>query len=173
MTVRIVTQRLELVSATVELLRGALAGRKELGERLDATVPPTWPPDFLDPAALEYTIARLAEGSDQEGWWMYFVVLRDDKPSVLIGSAGYKGPPGPDRAVEIGYGIVSDYRRRGFASEAAAALVAQGFVVPGVDRVIAETLPSLAGSIGVLEKARFSLKRRFGTGRDQIRIDAP
>lgn len=157
MRLRIVTQRLELVPATVELVHAALAGRQELGNRLHAAVPPTWPPDFLDSAALEYTIARLAEGSDQEGWWMYFVIFRDDQAPVLIGSGGYKGPPAPDGTVEVGYGIVRDYQRRGFATEVAAGLIARAFDVPGVQRVIGETLPSLLGSIGVLKKCGFSL----------------
>ncbi len=74
--------------------------------------------------------------------------------ATLIGSAGYKGPPS-DGAVEVGYGIVSDRRRRGYASEVTRGLVAHAFARSGIERAIAETLPELVGSIGVLRKCGF------------------
>lgn len=86
---------------------------------------------------------------------MYFVLLPDGPKRVLIGTAGYKGPP-EEGAVEIGYGIVRDHRRRGYASEAVAALLERAFAEKSVKQVIAETLPELVGSIGVLRKAGFS-----------------
>jgi RimJ/RimL family protein N-acetyltransferase len=88
---------------------------------------------------------------------MYFLVLPDSEERTLIGTAGYKGPPTEDGTVEVGYGIVTDHRRRGYASEAMRALVARAFRLPGVRRVIAETLPELTPSIGVLRKGGFAL----------------
>ena len=74
---------------------------------------------------------------------------------TLIGTAGYKGPPDPEGTVEVGYGLVPDRHRRGYATETARALVASAFARPAVHRVIAETLPDLIGSIGVLRKCGF------------------
>ncbi len=148
----IITERLEIIPATLKLTRAALAGSAALGRELSAAVPATWPPDFVDQAAFEYTIKRLSEGAEQAGWWLHFVILRENGERVLIGSGGYKGPPSLDGAVEIGYGIVSEYRRRGFATEVARGLLAHAFADQAVDRVIAETLPELFGSIRVLEK---------------------
>ena len=89
---------------------------------------------------------------------MYFVLLAGETGErVLIGTIGYKGPPSPDGTVEVGYGIVNDHQRRGYASEAVRALVAHAFAVPEVHRVIAETLPELTPSIGVLRKCGFEL----------------
>jgi RimJ/RimL family protein N-acetyltransferase/uncharacterized damage-inducible protein DinB len=149
------TERLELVPATPELLTAALATPVALSAALRARVPDTWPPEFLDAPALEFTRERLASDSAQAGWWMYFVVLPDAGSRVLIGAAGYKGPPTADGVVEVGYGIVSDHRRRGYASEVVRELVAHAFAGPGVRRVIAETLPELTPSIGVLRKCGF------------------
>jgi RimJ/RimL family protein N-acetyltransferase len=152
----IVTERLEIAPATPELTRAALAGREALQASLRASVPPTWPPEYLDRAALEFTLDRLAEGPGQAGWWLYFVVLsRGETGRMLIGSAGYKGPPSGDGTVEVGYGIVRDRRRNGYASETVRGLVAHAFAMPSVRRVIAETLPELAPSIGVLRKCGF------------------
>jgi RimJ/RimL family protein N-acetyltransferase len=153
------TERLELVPATPELVRAALAGGEVLGRELAAAVPVTWPPDYLDESALRFTLARLEEGPEQAGWWLHFVLLRGDAATgmgrTLVGSAGYVGPPSEDGAVEVGYSIVCDHRRRGYASEAVRGLVARASSLPGVERVIAHTFPSLEPSIGVLEACGF------------------
>jgi ribosomal-protein-alanine N-acetyltransferase len=155
----IVTERLEVVPATTDLTQAALEGPQALAASLGASVPATWPPEFLDPPALEFTLERLAEGPLQAGWWLHFVVLTHGPSGrVLIGSAGYKGPPSPDGMVEVGYGIVRDHQRRGYASEAVRGLVQHAFAIPAVQRVIAETLPELTPSIGVLHKCGFRLR---------------
>ena len=137
-------------------------------ERLEI-VPATWPPEYLDPASLEFTLERLAEGPGMEGWWLHFVLLRDDGGGrTLVGSAGYKGPPTADGTVEVGYGIVSDHRRRGYASETVRGLLAHAFARPAVRRTIAETLPDLTPSIGVLRKCGFrSIELSGRGGRDR------
>ena len=145
-----------MIPATAELVRAALDGTGALGSGLRASVPPTWPPEYLDTAAFQFTLERLQEGPGQEGWWLYFVVLPGAAGGrALIGSAGYKGPPSADGTVEVGYGIVSDHRRRGYATEAARGLIDHAFSLPAVRRVIAETLPDLIPSIGVLRRCGF------------------
>jgi len=148
------TARLELVRATIGTVEAAIEGGARLGELLGARVPAGWPPDLLDEAALRFTADRLRESADDAGWWLRFVLLAGE-PKTLIGVAGYKGPPA-EGAVEIGYGIVGDRQRRGYATEAAEALVRRAFGDPRVERVIAETLPGLIPSIGVLEKCGFT-----------------
>jgi [ribosomal protein S5]-alanine N-acetyltransferase len=152
------TERLELVPATGDLLDAALVSPAALSAGLDAEVPPTWPPDLLDRPALEFVRDLVAVNPEASAWWMYFVVLPlETGERTLIGSIGYKGPPSTEGAVEVGYGIVSDHQRRGYATEAVRALVTNAFAVPEVNRVIAETLPELTPSIGVLRKCGFEL----------------
>ena len=151
------TERLDLVPATPESTRAALDGAAALGPSLGAAVPDTWPPEFMDPPAFQFTLERLAEDPGQGGWWLHFVILREGTGGrTLIGSAGYKGPP-KDGTVEVGYGIVRDHQRRGYASEVVRGLLGHAFEVPSVQRVIAETLPELIPSIGVLGKCGFRL----------------
>jgi RimJ/RimL family protein N-acetyltransferase len=158
----IVTERLELVPATPGSTQAALSGKAALGESLRAIVPATWPPEYMDRPAFQFTLDRLAEGTHQGGWWLYFVILpRDPRGRSLIGTAGYKGPPSGDGTVEVGYGIVEEYRRQGYASETVRGLLAHAFELPQVCRAIAETLPQLAPSIGVLRKSGF---RPIGKG---------
>lgn len=151
----IVTERLELVPGTVALMRAALEGSDALATSLGAQVPATWPPEYLDPPAFEYTLARLTETGGTSDWWLHFILLAErGNGRTLIGSAGYKGPPS-EGTVEVGYGIVSDQRRRGYATETVRGLVARAFELPQIERVIAETLPELVGSIGVLVHCGF------------------
>ncbi|HEX9794898.1 MAG TPA: GNAT family N-acetyltransferase [Planctomycetota bacterium] len=142
--------------ATPEHVRAALCGSRTLGEALAARVPDSWPPEYLDGDAYRYTLERLGDGCEQQGWWLYFVLLgKEHAASLLIGSAGYKGPPTEDGTVEIGYGIVFDQRRRGYATEVTHGLLQNAFAHAAVQRAIGETLPELTASIGVLEKCGF------------------
>ena len=149
----IVTRRLDLVPATIPTLRAAIEDRARLGELLDAAVPDSWPPDLLDEGALQWTVDRLREGREPH-WQMYFVVLRESHARTLIGSSGFKGPPA-DGTVEVGYGIVPDHQRRGYATEAVRGLLGFAFSHAEVERVIAETLPELEPSRKVLAKTGF------------------
>jgi ribosomal-protein-alanine N-acetyltransferase len=172
----IATSRLDLVAPTPDTVRAALDGAPALAASLGVEVPPTWPPDYLDADALEFVLGRLVDHPAEADWWLYFVILRSREGNgrSVIGSAGYKGPPTADGIVEIGYGIVSDQRRKGYATEAALGLVAHAFGLPQVRAVIAHTLPELTPSIGVLGKCGF---RFVGEGTEpgaiQFRLDRP
>lgn len=150
----IATERLDLVPATLPMLRAAIEDNTRLGHLLDARVPVTWPPDLLDLGALEWTIRAIDAGNEPH-WQMYFVVLRERKARTLIGSAGFKGHPSSDGTVEIGYGIVGDHQRRGYATETVRGLLGFAFAHPEVKRVIAETLPELEPSRRVLDRTGF------------------
>jgi RimJ/RimL family protein N-acetyltransferase len=129
-------------------------------------VPASWPPDFLDVQALVFARDRLRAHADEAVWWLHFVIvgMGADDESVLVGTAGYKGPPGSDGTVEVGYAVVSEYRRRGLATAATRELVRRAFARPDVRRVVAETLPELVGSQGVLSRCGFRL---VGAGSEQ------
>jgi RimJ/RimL family protein N-acetyltransferase len=139
----------------MELTRAAIDDPARLARELGVLLPASWPHEYLDAPALEYLCNRVMEPG-HAGWWLYFMVLEDGGAArTLIGTAGYKGPPADDGTVEVGYGVVRDQQRRGYASEAVRALLERAFVVPAVTRVIAETLPELTASIGVLRKCGF------------------
>jgi len=158
----IATNRLNLVPGTADLLRVALFDPRSLGLALRARIPSSWPPDDLDPFVLELLLSRVLEDPPSVNWLLYFVVLRTDEraprgetPSAVIGTAGYKGPPSRSGSVEIGYGIVEEFRGRGYASEAVEALVHRAFRDPRVERVVAETFPNRPASLAVLAKCDF------------------
>ena len=150
----IATARLLLIPATDATVSASLQGSEQLVAALEATVPASWPPDLLDRDALEWTLNWLRTPGNDPLWTMHWVVMQ--QPRTLVGVAGYKGAP-VDGTVELGYGVVSQFQRQGIATEATRALVRNAFCAADVVRVIAETLPGLAPSIGVLDKCGFVL----------------
>jgi RimJ/RimL family protein N-acetyltransferase len=150
------TPRLDLVPGTPAMLRAELQGPHALQAVLGVQVPESWPPEFYDADAVNYTLARVAEHGEPPAWWFHYFVLRATAghPATAVGAGGYKGPP-REGVAEIGYSVLPEHRRRGYAAEAAAGLVAHAFAHPEVSRVIAHTLPELVPSIGVLEKCGF------------------
>ncbi len=156
---KIRTERLELIPGTVELLSAELEGLNSFRQKLGVGVPPTWPPNLYDRPAIEFMANYLKENPDAHGWGPWYLVLRNQegKPETLVGTCGYKGKPLPDGTVEIGYSVLAEYQGKGFASEAARALVDRAFSYPKVTRVIAETYPELLPSVRVLEKNGFIL----------------
>ena len=139
---KIVTERLELIPATAGMLRDDDAGVPYAGG---------WPPELFDAGAVKWTLQRLDAGGDP-AWYTYYFVRRHDP--LVIGVGGYTGPP-VNGEVEIGYGVMPEHQRRGYATEATRGLVSRAFEHDEVERVIAHTLPGLVPSIGVLEKCGF------------------
>ena len=150
------TPRLCLLPASPAMLRAALESHAALGAALAAEVPPSWPPEFVDEQVFRWMLNLLEALPEASPWWMYFVLLpQPERLPLLIGTAGYKGPPDDDGMVEVGYSIVPDHQRRGYASEATRSLIDFAFHDPRVTRVTAETLADGVASQGVLRVCRF------------------
>ena len=152
------TSRLLLVPATPAALRAELVGREALAEVLGVEVPESWPPELYDADAVRWTLAALEEGRGADGWSFYYVIERPTPgaPARLCGGGGFVGIPDATGTVEVGYSIVPERRRRGYAREMVEACVAWAFAHPEVSRVIAHTLPHLITSIRVLESTGFA-----------------
>jgi ribosomal-protein-alanine N-acetyltransferase len=100
-------------------------------------------------------LASLRSSSGPDPWRYGFFVVSRESGSV-IGSAGFKGPPDASGSVEIAYGIVPSFQGRGYATEAAAALVEFAFASGQVEVVRAHTLPEANASTHVLRKCGFT-----------------
>jgi RimJ/RimL family protein N-acetyltransferase len=86
-------------------------------------------------------------------WGMFQIILRET--GEVIGDIGFHGPPDETGTVEIGYGIVEQYRGRGLAGESAVAICDLAWSRPEVSRIIAQTDEDNAASAGVLRHAGF------------------
>jgi ribosomal-protein-alanine N-acetyltransferase len=171
------TARLELVAARLEHLDAELGGPGRLKNLLGAEVLPSWPPGEYDRHAIEFFRDRLTEGGEAVAPWYVWYAIQPATPgcpATLVACGGYFGPPSPDGTVEIGYSVVPEWRRHGFATELVQALTKRAFDDMAVRRILAETTVENAASLRVLGRCGF---RRMGTGRephyDRFQLDRP
>ena len=150
------TPRLELIGSTATQLRAELEGRDAFAAALGVTVPESWPPELYDADATRWGLARLEQiGAESSPFHQYWFVRADESGArTLIGVGGFKGAP-VDGVIELGYGVLTEHRRFGYATEATAGMLAFAFAHDEVNAVVAHTLPHVVASIGVLEKTGF------------------
>ena len=122
-------------------------------------IPADWPDAELAELLPVYA-NRLREDPDALGYGTWVLVERASR--TVVGSAGFLGSPTSEGAVELGYGVHDEHRNRGYATEAARALVAWALVQDGVVQVTARCRPANAASIRVLGEGRSRADRRAG-----------
>ncbi len=147
------SNRLVLIASTATHVRTELNDPGQLAHLLGATVSPAWPSGEYDRDAMEFFLARFEEGGESaEGWYGWYALGSDTphRTPALVGSGGYFGPPDHGGTVEIGYSVLPEWQRRGYASEIVKTLVAHAFTRPGVTQVIAHTKDANIPSIKVL-----------------------
>jgi ribosomal-protein-alanine N-acetyltransferase len=133
-----VTDNLELLLQTSEEV---LASIDAMSAADRSEVSPEW-------------VARVKESTSADLWTHGFAVVQRESGAV-VGHCAYKGPPGAEAVVEIAYGIEPAYQGRGYATEAARALVALAFGSGRVRVVRAHTRPEKNASGRVLTKCGF------------------
>jgi len=106
-------------------------------------------------AELSAAWLALLEDSIPADPWVHGFKLVHRISGDLIGRCGFKGPPGADGVVEIAYGVADEAPGKGYATEAAAALVEYAFSDDKVRVVRAHTLPEPNASTRVLTKCGF------------------
>jgi RimJ/RimL family protein N-acetyltransferase len=141
------TKRLQLIPFTLELKKAALNDRARLVEMLGVFVPEHWPqPDFAE--ALPFFIEQM-EKAPSEPAWDWIAIHKEDQ--AVIGGIGFMGAPDKDGIVEMGYDVVPEYRKQGYATEMARSLITWAFQEAGIKVVTASCLDDNIGSIKVLE----------------------
>jgi RimJ/RimL family protein N-acetyltransferase len=131
------TVRLRLVLEPTEAILGRIDA---LSPEDRAQVSPDW-------------VARMRNSA--AGPWTHGFAMVERATDAVVGSCAFKGPPDPDGAVEIAYGVEPEYRGRGYAKEAAAALVNYALANDDVRVVRAHTLPQDGPSTHVLAACGF------------------
>jgi RimJ/RimL family protein N-acetyltransferase len=132
------TKRLRLVASTPEEARAQVAQMSEDDRR---QLSPDW-------------LARLAATTTVDPWVLGFSVVHGDT-GAAIGACGFKGPPDADGMVEIAYGLAPQHQNKGYATEAAAALVQFALADTRVRVIRAHTMEDANASARVLVKCGF------------------
>jgi [ribosomal protein S5]-alanine N-acetyltransferase len=120
--------------------------------------PESWPPPVFELDDVARVRRQLVADPTASHWTLYYLLRHSESDSglpQLIGIAGYVAPPSRDGIVEIGYAIVPEHQRQGFATEAVQALLDLAFADDTVRVVVATTYATLLPSIKVLQKTGF------------------
>lgn len=160
----VMTARLEvkpLPSAAAEALPHS---RQAAAVFLGAKLHGEWPhSDLVDALPL---LGAASEGDDHFGIWV--MIERDS--GTVVGDVGFHGPPDEEGTVEIGYSVISDRRGRGYATEAAGAMIAWANLRPNVKAIVAGCDSDNAASVRTLERMGFGQTDVQG-GRISWRLD--
>jgi len=157
LTATIQSERLELVPLTKEMLAALLEGpRADCGRLGEFVVPDDWP-DEHDRRFLTFRLRQMREEPARERWLVRAIVPRDEA-RPMVGHVGFHGPPGYNAlkaadAVEVGYTIFPEHRRRGYATEAVRALL---------DWARAQGIHRFVASVGPQNEPSLALVRRLG-----------
>ncbi len=151
---RIETDRMELIASTQAMAQAdADDDFATLDDLLDARIPDEWPPPLTIDARGHWARVLL-EHPEQVGWWNWFFVREtgDAADRVLLGGAGFNGPPDEHGTVQVGYSVLPSFQLRGYATEGVRALLDWSFQDSRTALVTAQTFPDVAASLGVLSK---------------------
>jgi [ribosomal protein S5]-alanine N-acetyltransferase len=145
-------ERLRLFPLPAQAATALPDDRDRAAAVIGAALPPIWPA----PPLVGILARHAALPAEERRWGVWLMVVEEPDGERAIGDIGFKGPPSAGGVVEIGYSVVADRRRRGYASEAAEALVGWALSQPGVIAVIARCEAGNRGSVGTLRRAGFS-----------------
>jgi ribosomal-protein-alanine N-acetyltransferase len=134
----VLTKNLELVPRTRDEVRAFI---DHMPPEIRKEVSPTW--------------LAMLESSGEIDPWIHGFTLVHKNSGTAVGSCGFKGPPDEPGMVEIAYAIDPEHQGKGYATEAAAALVSYALGSDQVHLVRAHTLPVHNASTRVLTKCGF------------------
>lgn len=138
------------------VLESLLDGRRDDAQmRLGFQLPPDWPGEH-DEGFLRLRLEQMRRDREAQQWLVRALVLRSDV--TMVGHAGFHGPPGSHglqpATVELGYTVFPAFRRRGYASEAALALIQWG-EAQGIRRFVASISPRNEPSLTIIRRLGF------------------
>lgn len=152
----LLTPRLKLLPVTPYIAAAARESVASLAEAIDAEVPPDWS------SSSQALVARSAHPA----WGAYpppvraIVVHRN--ANVVVGDVRFEPSLQEPDEVEIGYEVVSSFRRQGFATEATGAVIDWLFREGGAAEIVAGCDMHNVPSVRTLRKLGFWLDSSQG-----------
>jgi ribosomal-protein-alanine N-acetyltransferase len=157
---RLTTDRLEVRPLPATAADALPADRAKASHVLGAALSSEWPqPDLLDVLPSQ---ASASPSDERFGVW----VMIDRATNSVMGDIGFMGPPDASGSIEVGYSVIPELRRRGYATEAAQAIVDWAVDQPEVNVVVADCDAGNVASIRTLERIGFV---RTGETNGQLR----
>jgi [ribosomal protein S5]-alanine N-acetyltransferase len=143
---------------TAPFMEAILERRLDDAERLLDVSLPDQPTDAALERFMSHRLGQMRSDPVVQRWLARAIVLRSRR-RPMIGNVGFHGKPGVNaagnpEAVEIGYGIVPEHRRQGYATEAVGALL-DWARAEGISHFVASVAPDNEPSLKIIRKLGF------------------
>lgn len=149
---KLITERLILIPYTKDLCRNILNGDYRDLEVLNLKRGKSWPDaDVLD--TLPRIINNLNKVEHPTGYESWMIIKKET--SEIIGDLGFKGFNNKEKNIDLGYGIIKEERRKGYAEEAVSAIIKWAFSNKIVKEITANCFTENVSSINLLNKFNF------------------
>lgn len=154
---RLLTKRLILIPFTTQICNNILNNDfTDLG-KMGLHKGRSWPDaDVME--TLPRIINNLSRVTSPTGFESWMIIKNDTLE--IIGDAGFKGFNYVEKNADIGYGIIKEERRKGYAEEAVTELIKWAFSKGTVKEITAGCLLDNVGSIPLLKKLNFTETKR-------------
>lgn len=117
--------------------------------------------------AREYILTRFTNSYRDNSFGLYLMELKEDGKAIgLCGFVKRDTLPDPD----IGFAILPEFEKKGYAFEAADASMNYGKETLGLTRVLAITTPDNVNSAKLLEKVGLRFERNVELGDEVLRL---
>lgn len=150
-------ERLALLALDSDLAALQAGSRTAFFNAIAVTHEAVWPPAPFEPAAFEWAVRNLAQDPEGQGWYGWALLANEGEraPPRLVGIAALIGRPDEDGDVELAFGLLPEFRGRGYASETVRSLVGWAFA-NGAKRVVVHLDAEDMGAAQALAKNGFA-----------------
>lgn len=118
--------RLALLAFDRELAALQAASRTAFFNAIAVVHEPVWPPAPFEPAAIDWALNNLTHDPEGQGWYGWALLANDGElaPPRIVGIAALIGRPDEEGDVELAFGLLPEFKGRGYSVEAVRALSA-------------------------------------------------
>lgn len=146
------TERLILIPYSIKICRDIVNGDFADLFKMGLKKGNGWPDDDVM-ETLPKIINNLLKVKAPTGFESWMIIKNDSLE--IIGDIGFKGFSNAEQNIDLGYGIIKEERRNGYAEEAAKALLRWALSNKKVKKITAKCLIENIGSINLLRKLNF------------------
>lgn len=151
-------ERIALLALDRDLAALQASSRTAFFNAIAVAHEPVWPPAPFETGAFEWAEKQLAHDPEGQGWYGWALLANEGEraPPRLVGIAALIGRPDDETGdVELAFGLLPEFRGRGYGGETVRALSAWAFA-NGAKRVIAHLDAEDAHAAQTLARNGFS-----------------
>lgn len=156
---QLTTKRLLLIPFTKQIcthfIKNDFSDLTQMGFKKGAS----WPDhDVIE--TLPKILHNLSQVEAPTGFESWMIIKKET--SEIIGDLGFKGFNKEEKSADLGYGIIKEERRKGYAEEATKTILAWAFSNAFVQKITARCAVDNLGSINLLKKLDFTVVKNEG-----------